>query len=63
MLHGHFDDRRVNKVNRRKEFFRVRPDEVLAALQKHDVELVDWVDEAEAEEFRLGLTLNSPPAG
>ncbi|WP_395405759.1 GIY-YIG nuclease family protein (plasmid) [Arthrobacter sp. UC242_113] len=63
MLHGHFDDRRVNKVNRRKEFFRVRPEEVLAALQKHEVELVDWVDEAEAEEFRLGLTLNSPPAG
>lgn len=59
MLHGHFDDRRVNKVNRRKEFFRVRPDEVLAALQKHDVELIDWVDEAEAEEFRLGLTLDS----
>jgi hypothetical protein len=59
MLHGHFDDRRVNRVNRRKEFFRVRPDEVLAALRKHDVELVDWVDEAEADEYRIGLTLGS----
>jgi hypothetical protein len=54
MLHGHFDDRRVNRVNRRKEFFRVRPDEVLSVLRKHDVELVDWVDEAVAEEYRLG---------
>ncbi|PVZ52586.1 GIY-YIG nuclease family protein [Arthrobacter sp. H-02-3] len=55
MLHCHFDDRRVNRVNRRKEFFRVRPDEVLAALREHDVELIDWIDEAEAEEYRLGL--------
>ncbi len=59
MLHGHFDDRRVNRVNRRKEFFRVRPEEVLTALRKHDVELIDWVAEAEAEEYRLGLTLNT----
>ena len=57
MLHCHFDDRRVNRVNRRKEFFRVRPDEVLAVLGKHDAELVDWVDEAEADEYRIGLTL------
>ncbi|MET3934868.1 hypothetical protein ABIE00_002914 [Arthrobacter sp. OAP107] len=62
MLHGHFDDRRVNRVNRRKEFFRVRPDEVLSVLRKHDVELVDWVDEAEAEEYRLGLTLGPETA-
>jgi hypothetical protein len=59
MLHSHFNDRRVNRVNRRKEFFRVRPEEVLAALRKHDVELIDWVDEAEAEEYRLGLTLDT----
>jgi hypothetical protein len=58
MLHGHFDDRRVNRVNRRKEFFRVSPEEVLAVLKKHDVELVDWVDEAEALEYRLGLTID-----
>jgi len=59
MLHGHFDDRRVNRVNRRKEFFRVRPEEVLNALRKHDFELVDWIDEAEAEEYRAGLALEA----
>jgi hypothetical protein len=59
ILHSHFNDRRVNRVNRRKEFFRVRPEEVLAALRKHDVELIDWVDEAEAEEYRLGLTIDT----
>ncbi|GAA4032848.1 hypothetical protein GCM10023063_15240 [Arthrobacter methylotrophus] len=58
MLHGHFDDRRVNRVNRRKEFFRVSPEEVLDVLRKHDVELVDWFDEAEALEYRLGLTID-----
>ncbi|WP_211881135.1 GIY-YIG nuclease family protein [Pseudarthrobacter albicanus] len=62
MLHGHFDDRRVNRVNRRKEFFRVSPAEVLNVLRKHDVELVDWVDEAEAEEYRLGLALDAETA-
>jgi hypothetical protein len=61
MLHGHFDDRRVNRVNRRKEFFRVSPEEVLTVLQKHDVELVDWIDEAEALEYRLGLTVDDSP--
>lgn len=60
MLHGQFDDRRVNRVNRRKEFFRVSPDDVLNVLREHDVELVDWVDEAEAQEYRLGLTLAEP---
>ncbi|MCO4263729.1 GIY-YIG nuclease family protein [Pseudarthrobacter sp. MDT3-26] len=59
ILHNHFDARRVNRVNRRKEFFRVRPDEVLAALREHEVELIDWIDEAEAEEYRVGLTLNT----
>lgn len=63
MLHGHFDDRRVNRVNRRKEFFRVRPDEVLSALRQHDVQLVDWNAEAAAEEYRLGLVLDAETAG
>lgn len=55
MLHHHFDDRRVNLVNRRKEFFHATPSEVLAVLREHQVELIDWSDEPNAFEYRLGL--------
>ena len=52
-LHHHFEDRRVNKINRRREFFYATPHEVLQALKAHDVDLVEWVQDPEAIEFRL----------
>ncbi|WP_456506168.1 GIY-YIG nuclease family protein [Arthrobacter sp. UYCu723] len=62
MLHNHFNGFRVNRVNRRKEFFRVSPEDVLRVLRKHDVELIDWVNEPTAEEYKLGLTLEAEEA-
>lgn len=53
MLHRHFADRRVNKVNGRKEFFYATPDEVLTALREHDVEVVTYETTAAAEEYRM----------
>lgn len=53
MLHKHFSDQRVNKVNGRKEFFYATPEEVLAALQEHAVEVVQYDTDAEAEEYRM----------
>ena len=35
-LHTHFDDKRVNLVNKRKEFFRVDVDTAIAAVKKYD---------------------------
>lgn len=61
MLHQHFDDRRVNLVNKRKEFFRATPADVLAILQQHQVELIDWADEPSAFEYRLGLQRSAAP--
>lgn len=52
MLHRHFADRRVNRVNLRREFFYATPAEVLAALREHDVAVVEYRLDAEAEEFR-----------
>jgi hypothetical protein len=60
MLHHRFEDWRVNKVNRRREFFYVRPHQVLEALQEHRVELVEWIEEPEATEFRLGQGRDAP---
>lgn len=58
MLHNAFDDYRVNKINRRREFFYVKPHQVLEALQERKVELVEWTEVATAAEYRLGLGLD-----
>jgi len=50
-LHREFAERRVNRVNVRKEYFRVTLDEIKVAVQKHHG-LVTLVLDAEAEEWR-----------
>lgn len=57
MLHRHFADQRVNRINLRREFFYATPSEVLAALQEHKVALVEYRTDAEAEEFRASQAL------
>jgi hypothetical protein len=54
-LHHHFEERRVNKINRRREFFRATPNEVLEVLRSHDVDvdLVEWIEDPDATEYRL----------
>lgn len=50
-LHERFADRRVNLVNLRREFFYVAPDDVRVALEEMDCELVEFVNEPEADEW------------
>lgn len=56
-LHHEFDDKRVNKVNNRKEFFYATPEEVLAKLKEKDVAVVEYKTEAEAEEYRMSQAM------
>jgi len=49
-LHSEFADRRVNRVNTRKEFFRVTLDEIRNAVTQHHG-MVTFVLEPEAEEY------------
>lgn len=52
-LHREFDQRRVNRVNRRREFFRVSLSEVRAALEKVGTNhVVEFREIAEAPEWR-----------
>lgn len=51
-LHRAFDARRINQVNRRKEFFRVSLDEIQAEVSKVAPE-AEFTTTAVAEEFRL----------
>ena len=52
MLHREFAAQRLNKVNPRKEFFRVTPEAVLDALKQHDVAVLEFNTHAPAEAYR-----------
>jgi len=52
-LHRAFAERRVNKVNNRREFFYATPREVLDVLTSQVGNVVEYKSEPDAEEFRL----------
>jgi hypothetical protein len=54
-LHEHFADRTINKVNPRKEFFRVRLDEIEEVVRTHHNKVVEFTRLAKAEDYRLTL--------
>lgn len=53
-LHEHFDQKRVNLVNERKEFFHATIDEIQAAVHAHGAEVI-LTKLAEAREYRETL--------
>lgn len=57
MLHRHFAQQRVNRINTRREFFYATPEQVLDVLREHKVALVEYTTEAAAEEFRASREL------
>lgn len=56
-LHQYFDDRRVNLVNYRKEFFKVTLDEVKEALKKFDVYEFDSLNYETSDEYNQTLNI------
>jgi 2-phospho-L-lactate guanylyltransferase (CobY/MobA/RfbA family) len=60
-LHRHFSNKRVNKENERKEFFRVSLDDIVKAVQEIDRQLqvckseVTFTRIAEASDYRKTL--------
>lgn len=57
MLHRHFADHRVNRINTRREFFYATPAQVLEVLREHHVSLVEYRTDAAADEFRASREL------
>jgi len=55
-LHQKFKDRRLNRINHRKEFFRVTLDEIEAFVKEHANAEIEFTKLAEAREFRETLT-------
>lgn len=56
-LHRRFADRRVNRINNRREFFYATPAEVRGALQQIQGDLLEFVEVPEAEQYRASLIL------
>ncbi|WP_350246550.1 GIY-YIG nuclease family protein [Rhodococcus sp. D-6] len=54
-LHETFSERRVNKVNPRREFFYDTPEDVLEVLRRHVGEVLSFTAEPEAEEYLLSI--------
>ena len=55
-MHREFESRRLNKINSRKEFFRVDLDEVEAIAKKYKAD-VEFTKLAEAKEYRQSLAI------
>lgn len=51
-LHRAFEDRKLNMINTRREFFRVSLDEIKAVVRENFDKTVDFIDIPPAEQFR-----------
>lgn len=58
-LHDRLANRRINRINTRREFFRAEPDEVKAHLLDMDADLLSWTEVPEALEYRQSINLAS----
>ncbi len=56
-LHRRFSDRRLNRINTRKEFFRVSLDEIEAFVHQHTGAEIQFTKIAEARDYRETLTI------
>lgn len=66
-LHRAFDDRRLNKVNLRREYFRVTLDEIKEVVRQNHDKTVEFKEEYTAEQYRQSMRMRAlaaeePPA-
>ena len=52
-LHKAFEDRKVNMVNQRREFFRVTLDEIKQVVRQNFDKTVEFIDIPDAEQYRI----------
>ena len=56
-LHKEFDDKKVNMVNGRKEFFHVTLEEIKEAVKKYNENIIEIKDTPDAEQYRESLLI------
>lgn len=59
-LHRAFEDRKLNMINTRREFFRVSLDEIKKVVLDNYDKTVEFIDVAPAEQYRESILLRSP---
>ena len=52
-LHRAFEDKKVNMVNHRREFFHVTLDEIKDVIKKNFDKTVEFIDVPDAEQYRI----------
>ncbi|MBD8499889.1 DUF4041 domain-containing protein [Paenibacillus arenosi] len=57
-LHREFENKRLNKINKRREYFKVTLDEIESVITKNHDKTVEFIRIAEAEEYRESKLLN-----
>lgn len=58
-LHKAFEKQKVNKINTRREFFRITLDEIKKVVRDNFDKTVEWIDFPEAEQYRQSLLLEN----
>ncbi|CZT57453.1 DUF4041 domain-containing protein [Solibaculum mannosilyticum] len=58
-LHRAFEDRKVNMVNTRREFFHVTLDEIKAVVKANYDKTAEFIETAEAEQYRISMKMRS----
>ena len=58
-LHRAFEDKKVNMVNHRREFFNVTLDEIKEVIKKNFDKTVEFIDIPDAEQYRVSLKMRN----
>lgn len=62
-LHRRFADRKVNRINNRREFFYATPAEVREAFAEIDGTVLEYHENPDAEQYRLSQAMYEDPEG
>ncbi|WP_251500668.1 DUF4041 domain-containing protein [Otoolea muris] len=58
-LHRAFENRKLNMVNQRREFFNVTLDEIKEVIKKNFDKTVEFIDVPDAEQYRISLKMKA----
>lgn len=58
-LHRAFEDKKVNMVNQRREFFNVTLDEIKEVVRKNFDKTVEFIDTPDAEQYRVSMKMRN----
>lgn len=61
-LHRAFEDRKLNMVNKRREFFHVTLDEIKEVIKKNFDKTVEFIDTPDAEQYRISIKMQQEQA-